>query len=165
GAVGRHGRTPSSFGPGAPTGLGGRAGPGGLLSGSTPSDEMVAVLRTDAGAYTWVAAAVGSNEASGYQIATGFSVMPIGGFNGTDPSPTLAAFQKLVAQGRIHYFIGGSRGDFIGGSRGDVGSPGLGGPPGLGGSGVSAQIRTWVEANFAQTTVDGVQLYDLTAPK
>ncbi|MGB3697673.1 MAG: glycosyltransferase family 39 protein [Gordonia sp. (in: high G+C Gram-positive bacteria)] len=173
GAVGRHGRTPSSFGPGAPTGLGGRAGPGGLLSGSTPSDEMIAVLRTDAGAYTCVAAAVGSNEASGYQIATGFSVMPIGGFNGTDPSPTLAAFQKLVAQGRIHYFIGGSRGDFIGGGhgdfigggRGDVGSPGLGGPPGLGGSGVSAQIRTWVEANFAQTTVDGVQLYDLTAPK
>ncbi|GAB06490.2 putative glycosyltransferase, partial [Gordonia amarae NBRC 15530] len=34
---------------------------------------------------------------SGYQLESGYSVMPIGGFNGTDPSPTLERFQKLVA--------------------------------------------------------------------
>ena len=33
--------------------------------------------------------------------------MPIGGFNGSDPSPTLAQFQAYVAAGKIHYFIGG----------------------------------------------------------
>jgi hypothetical protein len=33
--------------------------------------------------------------------------MPIGGFNGSDPAPTLARFQQDVREGRIHYFIAG----------------------------------------------------------
>lgn len=141
GVRGRHrGAVPR---PGAPT--------GGLLRGATPSDETIAVLRADADRYTWVAAAVGSQEASGYQIASGFSVMPIGGFNGTDPSPTLAAFKDMARQHQIHYFIGGRGGAF-------------GGMRAMGGSGASSAIRSWVEANFTATTVDGVTLYDLTAP-
>ena len=55
-----------------------------------------------------MAAAVGSNTAAGYQLATEEPVMAIGGFNGSDPSPTLAEFQQLVADGEIHCFIGGS---------------------------------------------------------
>src|SRR5262245_28969083 len=73
---------------------GGAGGAGGLLNGSTPTDEVVAVLTENADQYTWVAAAVGSNEASGYQLATEQAVMPIGGFNGSDPSPTLERFQQ-----------------------------------------------------------------------
>ena len=46
---------------------------------------------------------VGSNAAAGYQLATQESVMPIGGFNGSDPSPTLAQFQSLVKQGKVRY--------------------------------------------------------------
>ena len=79
----------------------------GLLDGSRPGPEILKLLRADAGKYTWVAAAIGSNSASGYQLESGYSVMPIGGFNGTDPSPTLERFQKLVADGEIHYFIAG----------------------------------------------------------
>ena len=71
---------------------------------------MVALLQADADGYTWVAATIGSNNASGYQLATGEPVMAIGGFNGTDPSPTLAQFQQYVAEGKIHYFIGGGIG-------------------------------------------------------
>ncbi len=33
--------------------------------------------------------------------------MAVGGFNGSDPSPTLAQFQAHVAAGEIHYFIAG----------------------------------------------------------
>ena len=33
--------------------------------------------------------------------------MAVGGFNGTDPWPTLAEFQRLVADKKIHYFIRG----------------------------------------------------------
>jgi hypothetical protein len=55
-----------------------------------------------------VAAAVGSNSAAGYQLATQAPVMAIGGFNGSDPSPTLAQFRRWVAEGRIHYFIAGA---------------------------------------------------------
>ncbi|WP_435172658.1 ArnT family glycosyltransferase [Gordonia hongkongensis] len=133
---------------------GGRGGDGagGLLRGSTPSAALVDRLTADADEYTWVAAAVGSMSASGYQLETGHSVMPIGGFNGSDPSPTLAEFQQLVAAKKIHYFIGGGSG------------PGMGAGMGGNSSQPSSQISTWVQENFTAVTVDGVTLYDLTQP-
>ena len=105
----------------------------------------MALLERDGGASTWVAAAVGANNAAGYQLATGDPVMAIGGFNGSDPSPTLAQFQQYVREGRIHWFIAG------GGFRSD------------GGSNQSQQIAAWVEQSFDATTVGGVTVYDLTA--
>ena len=108
---------------------------------------MVALMRADAESYTWAAATVGSNAASGYQLATGLPVMAVGGFNGSDPSPTLAQFQGYVAQGRIHYFIGGG---------------GLGGMQADSGSSASAEIAAWVAQTFPSTTVDGVTVYDLS---
>ena len=54
-----------------PTNGGGGGGNlGGLLNGSTPSAELVSVLDANASDYTWVAAAIGSNQASGYQLNT-----------------------------------------------------------------------------------------------
>jgi 4-amino-4-deoxy-L-arabinose transferase-like glycosyltransferase len=126
-------------------GMRGGGGMGGLLDAATVSDEMKSLLDADADRYTWVAATVGSQNASGYQLATGDPVMAIGGFNGSDPSPTLAQFQQYVADGKIHYFISGG-----GGGRGGAGSGG------------SSQISEWVTANFTSRTVDGVTLYDLT---
>lgn len=38
-------------------------------------------------------------------LATRAPVMDVGGFNGTDPAPTPAAFKEYVAQRKIHYFI------------------------------------------------------------
>ena len=125
-------------------------GAGGLLMGSTPSAAVVAKLRENADQFVWVGAATGSNSASGFQLESGYSVMPIGGFNGTDPSPTLEQFKQYVAEGKIHYFIGGAAG--------------FGGGPG-GGSGTGSQIREWVTENFTEVTVDGTTLYDLTDPK
>jgi hypothetical protein len=107
----------------------------------------VRALQADAGRYTWVAAAVGSNNAAGPQVASGLPVMAIGGFNGSDPTPTLAAFQAYVASGQIHYFLAG-------GSRG--------GGPGMGSTGSAAQITRWVESTYTPTTIDGVTVYDLT---
>jgi 4-amino-4-deoxy-L-arabinose transferase-like glycosyltransferase len=135
----------------APTGgFGGNGGAGGLLNGSRSTDPITALLQEDADQYTWVAAAVGSNSASGYQLASQKPVMAIGGFNGSDPSPTLARFQQDVAEGRIHYFIGG--GGFVGGPGGNQ----------QGGSNASSAIAAWVADNFAAQTVDGVTIYDLT---
>jgi hypothetical protein len=118
---------------------------GGLLGATTPGANLTTLLRQDASAYRWVAAIVGSENAAGYQLASREPVMAIGGFNGTDPSPTLAQFQQYVAAGKIHYFVGG----------------GLSGA-GNGGSDASAQIAAWVAQNFTPTTVDSVTLYDLT---
>lgn len=129
----------------APGGAGGGT-TGGLLNGSESTAEINALLTTDAGSYTWVAAAIGSNTASGYQLATELPVMAIGGFNGSDPSPTLAEFKQYVADGEIHYFIGGGSG------RGGMNA----------GGSTSAEISAWVSENFTAQTVDGVTLYDLS---
>jgi 4-amino-4-deoxy-L-arabinose transferase-like glycosyltransferase len=131
-------------------GMRGGGGMGGLLNGSTPSAAMTTLLQTDADSYTWAAAAVGSNNASGYQLASGEPVMAIGGFNGSDPSPTLTQFQQYVADGKIHYFIGGGMGG--GGGRGGA----------TGGSGAGTEIAAWVAATFTAQTVDNTTVYDLT---
>ena len=132
-------------GPGGAFGPGGRTGGlGGLLDASTPSSALVKLLKTDASSYTWVAATVGSNSAAGVELATGEAIMAIGGFNGTDPTPTLAQFKADVAAGKIHYFLGSGGG-------------GTGG--GLGSSTSSSAIETWVAANFTSQTVGGVTIY------
>ncbi|PBC62678.1 glycosyl transferase [Streptomyces sp. Tue6028] len=127
-----------------PMGAGG--GAGGLLNGASVSSAAKKLLEENADDYTWAAAAIGSQNSAGYQLATGRPVMAIGGFNGTDPSPTLAQFKKYVAAGKIHYFISGG---------------GMGGGMG-GGSGSSSQISSWVTANFKKVTVGSATFYDLT---
>ncbi|MEU1277023.1 glycosyltransferase family 39 protein [Streptomyces sp. NPDC005805] len=136
-------------GPGG--GQGGQGGGiGGLLNGADVSDSTAARLSEDADDFTWVAAAVGSQNAAGYQLATERPVMAIGGFNGSDPSPTLARFKQYVADGEIHWFIAG----------GGTG----GGTQGPGGGGTSARISAWVQETFTEVTIDGTTFYDLTRP-
>ncbi|MEV1085012.1 glycosyltransferase family 39 protein [Streptomyces sp. NPDC050211] len=128
-------------------GMGGGGGAGGLLNGASVSAEAKKLLATNAGDYTWAAAAIGAQNAASYQLSTGEPVMAIGGFNGTDPSPTLAQFKQYVTDGKIHYFISsGSGGGGMGGSS----------------SGTSSQITEWVEANFKEVTVGSSTFYDLT---
>jgi hypothetical protein len=79
------------------------------------------------------------------QLATGKPTLAIGGFNGTDPTPTLAQFQRLVFEHKIHYFVGQNRSSFGGGS------------------GDASRITSWVESHFTSQTVDGVAVYSLTS--
>ncbi|WP_035759566.1 ArnT family glycosyltransferase [Granulicoccus phenolivorans] len=123
-------------------------GGGGLLEGATVSAEMKQALLANADSYTWVAATTGSQNAASYQLATNRAVMAIGGFNGSDPAPTLAQFQQYVEQGRIHYYIsGGERGGRMGQN---------------GGSSAASEISSWVAAHYTATTIGSVTVYDLT---
>lgn len=63
---------------------------------------------------------------------------------------TLARFQKLVAAGQIHYYLGS-------GSRGGPGGTGAGA-----GAGIST-ITIWVAKTFTSQTVGGTTVYDLTS--
>jgi len=128
-------------------GPGGGAG-GGLLDASRPSAALKALLTKNAARYTWVAATVGAQSAAGYQLATGDPVMSLGGFNGSDPYPTLAEFQALVRAGRVHYFI----------------ATGTGGGGGAPGSSSMSAITPWVTGTYTSQTVGGITLYDLTSP-
>jgi hypothetical protein len=121
------------------------SGPGGgLVDATNPGVILTHTLLVDADRYTWVAATVGSNNAAGYQLATRRPVMAIGGFNGSDPSPTLEEFQRYVAAGQIHYFIEGYRFNANGGSR------------------ASFDIVAWVSSHYSERIVDGAIIFDLT---
>ncbi|MGW0389498.1 glycosyltransferase family 39 protein [Streptomyces sp. NPDC003042] len=150
-------------GPGDGRGFEGPGGlrlPGGLLGGTRVGAEAEAALRRDSARYTWAAAAIGSQNAASYQLASGEPVMAIGGFNGSDPSPTLEQFQAYVKAEKVHWFIG----------RNDValetgeGSTMLQGGPGGPGGATGSAIEAWVKVTFPASTVGGATFYDLTAP-
>jgi len=142
--------TGGSTGPGAGTFPGGGTrpgaggGPGGLSGNTQVSSALVKLLGQNAGRYQWVAATVGTQSAAPLQLATRHPVMAIGGFNGSDPAPTLAQFQKLVAAGKIHWFVGESSSSFGGGT------------------GTAAQITSWVAAHYQARSVGGITVYDLS---
>ncbi|NKE57172.1 glycosyltransferase family 39 protein [Lentzea sp. PSKA42] len=123
-----------------------RMGGGGLLDTTTPDAEVVALLQDNADRYRWAAATIGSNNAAGLQLASGQPVMALGGFNGTDPAPTLEQFQETVRSGQIHYFVATGRM-----MRGETGSD------------AAHRIAEWVAANHTATTVAGTTLYELDA--
>lgn len=134
--------------------MGAGRGAGGLLNGASVGSAARTLLSKDADDYTWAAAAIGSQNSASYQLATGKPVMAIGGFNGTDPSPTLTQFKKYVTDGRIHYFISG----------GGMGGGGMGGGGASGTTSTSSRISSWVTANFKKVTVGSATFYDLTQP-
>ncbi|SCX38014.1 4-amino-4-deoxy-L-arabinose transferase [Klenkia marina] len=140
--TGRNGHAPGA--PRPDTGHPPISAHGTLIGASDPGPQVVEALHQNASTYTWVAAAVGSQVAAGYQLASGDPVMALGGFNGSDPTPTLAQFQRDVAEGDVHWFVAGS-----------IGRSGSG-------SDDAEQIAAWVERSFPATTVDGIELYDLT---
>ena len=128
---------------------GGGRGAGGLLNAGTVSSALTTALKANSSSYRWVAATVGAENASGYQLAADEPVMAIGGFNGTDQAPSLAEFEAYVRAGDIHYFIAGGTGFGQGGSQA--------------GSSDSSEVTAWVEAHYASTTIGGTTVYDLTA--
>jgi 4-amino-4-deoxy-L-arabinose transferase-like glycosyltransferase len=119
---------------------------GGLLGATTPDAEVVTLLRDNASSYRWAAATIGSNNAAGLQLASGQPVMALGGFNGTDPAPTLEQFQELVRSGQIHYYVAAGRM-----------------MQGESGSDAAHDIAAWVAENYTATTVTGATLYQLDA--
>jgi hypothetical protein len=156
------------FGGGGPGGGMGQA-PGGISQGGTTAGGTTSGGTTAGGSTgtsstldltsllnqtttRWSAATVGSQTAAEYVLSTDTAVMAIGGFTGSDNSPTLAQFKAYVANGEITYFIAG--GDGRGGGMG-----------GGGGTSSSSEITQWVEANFTSSTVGGVTVYDLTSSK
>lgn len=70
--------------------------------------------------------------------------MALGGFNGTDPAPTLEEFQEMVRSGQIHYYVAAGRM-----MQGETGSD------------AAHDIGAWVAENFTATTVAGTTLYEL----
>jgi len=134
-------------------GTGGSVGaPGGTAGGpgSVDADSaLVAYLLANRGTATWIVAATSAQQAGSIELASGAPVMAMGGFTGSDPTPTLAELQAYVASGQLRYVL--------------VGGAGFG--PGGAGGGGSSEITQWVQS--AGTVVDyggsgSLTLYDLS---
>lgn len=124
---------PSSSGMG---GIGG--GMGGVGTGSSTALSQL-LAQTDT---KWSAITSGASSAAELELASGTSVIALGGWNGGDPYPTLEQFKTMVANGEISYYIAG----------------GQGGGPGGGNSAVAS----WVAENFSSMTVGNSAVYTLT---
>jgi len=138
---------------GGTTAGGTTAGPGeaggGMPSGgggATTSTALTDALKATSS--KWAAAVVGDQSAATLELATGKAVISIGGWSGTDPSPTLAQFEHYVATGQVRYLIA-SGGTAMGGG---------------GSAGVAAQITKWVAAHYKKITIGGQTVYDLSQP-
>ncbi len=124
-------------------------GPGGGVGGmgGATNAELTALLTTTTS--TWSAAVSSSQSAASLELTSGTAVMSTGGWSGSDAAVTPAQFQTDVANGEIHYYIGGGQG---------------GGPGGGDSDSTSSQISAWVQKTFTSTTVGGQTVYDLTSP-
>ena len=129
-------------GPSSSSSLGGGGTGGGPGGGDSAQASAAIVTLLQSTTTEWAAASDGAMSSAPLALASGKSVMAIGGFNGSDPAPTLAQFQQYVAEGKISYYISGGRG-------------------GGGGFGGSSQIATWVAAHYKAETVGGSTVYDL----
>ncbi|TCC03834.1 glycosyltransferase family 39 protein [Kribbella soli] len=124
---------------------GGSSGDGGMGGDASASSELTALLSKTT--TTWAAATSGSQSAASLELATGKSVIAIGGFSGTDDAPTLAQFKQWVAEGKISYYIAGGQGGGGGGQS----------------TSAASEIQSWVESNYTATTVGSTTVYKLTS--
>jgi 4-amino-4-deoxy-L-arabinose transferase-like glycosyltransferase len=120
----------------------GRAGAGGFGGGAggIQGSATTSLSSSEKAIYNYVSAhrggasylfAVSSWEtASPYIEATGQEVMPMGGFSGSVPEPTLAKVQQLVKTGQLKFFL-------LDGAGGGFGR--------AGGSSTVSAIESWVE--------------------
>jgi 4-amino-4-deoxy-L-arabinose transferase-like glycosyltransferase len=102
-------------------------------------------LLANRGAARWLVAASGSNQAAPIQLATGQPVMAMGGFNGSDPHPTLQQLEQYIHTGEIRFVLAASQG---------FGSFGLG-------QGQAVGISGWVRNNCHPAIIDGGSATDL----
>lgn len=127
---GSFGGQPGGAGIGQPGGAGN--GAAGLNSYDA---ELVTWLQQHRNGAKFLFATFGAMSAAPYITATGENVLPIGGFDGADPSPTVAQLEAWVKSGALQYVLTGGRG----------GGPG-------GGNAGSEEARQWVSAHCTAVT-------------
>ncbi len=76
--------------------------------GGSVDSALLSYTEKHQGSAKYLFATTDSNSASGYIIKSKKAVMAIGGYNGTDPTMTLAQFKKLVKSGQLRYFVIGN---------------------------------------------------------
>jgi hypothetical protein len=154
---GRSGDFPGGGGAGG--GGPGGGGPGGAIAAAVPGgaggglfdtattlssgqDQLYRYLTAHRDGARYLFAVQGWTDAGPYILATGQAVLPMGGFSGSVPEPTLARVKQLVATGQLRFFMLGGAGGFGGGRGG-------------GGDSETTQIAAWVQSACKTVPVSG----------
>ncbi|MCB5292807.1 hypothetical protein BJQ90_02246 [Arthrobacter sp. SO3] len=119
----------------------------GSAMGHPADPEVLSLLRLNARTYRWAAAVPGALNSANYQLGSALPVLPIGGFNGGTPFPTLEEFQDFVSSGQVKYYVSRS------GST-DISAE----------AGFADEITAWVRGNFTPERFGDTDLFDLTRP-
>jgi 4-amino-4-deoxy-L-arabinose transferase-like glycosyltransferase len=128
-------------------GMGGWGGTSTTLNGSEQAIyDYVSAHRQGA---PYLLATGSWSQAAPYILATGAEVLPMGGFSGTVPSPTLQRVQHLVAGGQLRFFLLSQPGGQHKGQSAGAPSGGMGRQP----TGQALAITTWVRHSCAPTAV------------
>ncbi|MCS5716477.1 4-amino-4-deoxy-L-arabinose transferase, partial [Herbiconiux sp. CPCC 205716] len=118
------------------------------LGGASVDSTDITWLEEHQGDARYLLATFGAQAAAPIITATdGASVLPVGGFNGLDPVPTLEAFQAMVADGEVRYVLGSTA----------LGGRGATAPASS--PTASASIEQWVESSC--TRVSGLDVNDV----
>jgi 4-amino-4-deoxy-L-arabinose transferase-like glycosyltransferase len=129
-------------------GVGGLPGDGGGIGGNRSDSALLNYLIANKGTAKWIVAISSSQEAGSIELATGLPVMAMGGFTGSDPTPTLDQLKSYVASGELRFVLTG--GGFGGGFGG-----------GQGGTDITTQRNDWVDSACQPVTYAGTSLlYD-----
>jgi 4-amino-4-deoxy-L-arabinose transferase-like glycosyltransferase len=149
----------------AARGAGGARGPGDAAADTAVVDYLVA----NRGTARWIVAANGSDVAAGIQLAANLPVMTMGGFNGSDPAPTLDQLKSAIAKGELRFVLvdsgtgGGPFGGFgAGGFGGGARSGFVGSGPGGSGRSITSERTAWVTSTCTLVEIPGAAsgLYD-----
>jgi 4-amino-4-deoxy-L-arabinose transferase-like glycosyltransferase len=114
--------------------------------GFDPGPDLVDLIN-DSSSCAWGAATYPSQSAAKLQLASSRAVMPIGGFAGMDPAPTLSQFTDHVSRGDICFLVW---------HQDHLELPDR--------SATLLQISNWVKSRYQATTIDGTTVYDLRQP-
>jgi 4-amino-4-deoxy-L-arabinose transferase-like glycosyltransferase len=138
------GRTARGVAGDGAVGRGARFGGAGSGTLTSAQKRLLDYARAHQGSATYVFAATSWSGASPYILSGGAHVLPLGGFTGRVPFPTLDAFRRLTGSGRLRYVLL---------------APPRGSRPGP-----TARINSWVEG--ACSAGPGVPtLYDCAAKR
>ncbi|WP_052591879.1 glycosyltransferase family 39 protein [Luteipulveratus mongoliensis] len=95
----------------------------------------------------WPVAIIGATRAALFQLGTDRAVLPIGGYSGLDPYPTVRQFQEMASDGRVRWLYT---------------SPG---PAAVGLKSPRSQaylIYAWVQSSCPVATIDTTPFFDLS---
>ena len=80
--------------------------------GQDANTSLIKYLKANRNGSKFLLATFGGMAAAPFITATEDKVLPVGGFDGQDPSPTLSQFKELIKNGELKYvLIGGAGGN------------------------------------------------------